>query len=156
MTRKPIWAVWLLVLLPVAALPAEQMVVTLTAGGTKTYNITDIRSITFKLSGNSIQNDVQRVADLQKVLANIFPNPFHGMTTIRYTLHQDADVNVTIFDTKGQQVKTLVEQRVKAGSYTAQWNATDRAGRDVASGQYIARIVINGSLTTVHRVFLLK
>jgi hypothetical protein len=145
-----------LLLLSTAPFAADQMIVQLNSGSAQTYSLGQIQEITFNLSGNSIQNDVAKVAELRKVLENIFPNPFSKQASLRYSLMNDAKVTICVFDARGQKVKMLVDEFTKAGKYTAQWNATDVGNKPVASGQYIARIVINDKLVNTRTMYLLK
>jgi hypothetical protein len=69
-----------------------------------------------------------------------YPNPFNPATTIRYDLAQKAKVSIVIYNVKGQEVKTLMNENRNAGSYTVNWNATDNFGVPVAAGIYFYRI----------------
>ena len=57
------------------------------------------------------------------VLYANFPNPFNSATTIRYDVKQTAYVSVKIFNLLGQEVATLVQRWIPAGSYTVSWDA---------------------------------
>ncbi len=69
-----------------------------------------------------------------------YPNPFNPSTSISYQLSDPSDVAVTIHNTLGQKVKTLVTGRQAAGVYTVQWNGKDEEGNPLASGIYIYRM----------------
>lgn len=73
------------------------------------------------------------------------PNPFNPRTVISFTLQQPALVNVTIFDSAGRVVRTLVRgQSAPAGSSSHEWNGLDDAGRPIASGKYYYRLSAGG------------
>ena len=55
----------------------------------------------------------------------------------------------------GQVVKTLVNDQMNPGVYNAQWNGLNDAGRMVASGTYIYRIIA-GSFVQAKKMILLK
>ncbi len=67
-------------------------------------------------------------------LAQNYPNPFNPSTTIRYELPKSANVTVKIFNTLGQEIAVLVNERKDAGSYQVRWNA------NVPSGIYFYRL----------------
>jgi hypothetical protein len=83
------------------------------------------------------------------------PNPFRGLTTIRYELPAPATVSLTVHDVAGRKVATLVDsERKGAGRYGAHWDGRDDAGRRVASGVYFYRIDAGGYSDSGRMVFL--
>jgi len=98
-----------------------------------------------------------RFTDMPKEFSTaVFPNPFNPSTTIAYNLPDAARVNIVIYDAIGQQIRTLVANvQISAGRYTAQWDAKDDAGRQVASGVYFAHITA-GKFSGKQKMLLLK
>ncbi len=79
-----------------------------------------------------------------------YPNPFNPTTEIRYELPENSQVNLSIFNLKGQEVRTLIEETQSPGFYNILWDGKDKFGRDVASGIYIYRIkVVPNTLDSV-------
>jgi len=74
-------------------------------------------------------------AKLTTLLGN-YPNPFNPTTTISYNLANDSHVVIDIYNIKGQKVKTLVNDRVVAGTHNAVWNGQDDSSKNVGSGIY--------------------
>jgi len=79
-----------------------------------------------------------------------YPNPFNPATSIPFRLRRSADVKLVIYNVTGQLVKTLVNERLQAGSYEYEFNASD-----MASGSYFYRITVDGQ-TLTKRMMLLK
>ena len=80
--------------------------------------------------------EVKRTALLQN-----FPNPFNPETWIPYTLANDAEVQVRIYDLQGGLVRHLDIGQQGAGKYlsrqtAAYWDGRDQSGASVASGVY--------------------
>ncbi|MEN9979549.1 MAG: C25 family cysteine peptidase [candidate division WOR-3 bacterium] len=74
-----------------------------------------------------------------RILA-VAPSLFRRTTVIRYQIPQDGSAELRVFDASGRIVRTLVNGRMKAGTYTASWNGTDDNGSRVASGIYFIRL----------------
>jgi len=84
------------------------------------------------------------------------PNPCREGTTIRYDLSQPAVVDLTIFDVTGRTVRMLVDGvPQEPGSYPAEWDRRDDAGRAVAAGLYFYRIKA-GSLEQSRRLVCVR
>ena len=72
-------------------------------------------------------------------LAQNFPNPFNGKTTLRYTLPKTSSADIEIFAANGQKVRTI-EVQTGLGSQRIAWDGSDDSGRPVATGVYVARL----------------
>ncbi len=88
-----------------------------------------------------------------KLFAN-YPNPFNPETTISYQIPRDSQVALAIFNTVGQQVRTLVNERQSAGVYLVLWDAKDDFGNRVPSGVYFYRLRA-GKVEVTRRLILL-
>ncbi len=66
-----------------------------------------------------------------------YPNPFNPSTTIKYSLPTAGHLKLSIFNVRGQLVKTLIDGARPAGAdQTIIWNGTDNLGSAAASGMY--------------------
>ena len=72
-------------------------------------------------------------------LAN-YPNPFNPETRIVYTLPNKTEVEVLIYNSRGQLVIDLYNNIDEAGQHSLVWNGTDYNGNCCPSGIYICRI----------------
>jgi hypothetical protein len=73
-------------------------------------------------------------------LASDGPNPFAGSTTLHFSQPVSGWVTLVVYDAAGRRVRTLVNEWLRAGSFTRPWNGTDEAGRIVQSGIYFTRM----------------
>jgi hypothetical protein len=80
-----------------------------------------------------------------------YPNPFNPSTTIRYSLPASADIRLTIYNLKGENVRTLINQHHSAGTFEISWNGRNENDIRVASGMYICRMEINTGREIVSR-----
>ncbi len=92
-------------------------------------------NVTTGISENQISRDSYN-------LYQNYPNPFNPTTTIEFEIPKASNVTLKIFNIIGEEVTTLVSDRLTAGSYTYEWDASS-----VASGIYMYRLS-TGSLTT--------
>ena len=83
-----------------------------------------------------------------------FPNPFNPSTTISYSLPLQSEVNLTVFDIRGQVIRTLREEVKAPGNYQMQWNGMDNSGDPVSTGVYFCRLEAGDFSQTVKMVYL--
>ena len=88
-------------------------------------------------------------------LSQNFPNPFNPTTKFGFGLPEDSDVRIRIYNILGQEVKTLVHDRLPAGYRFILWNGTDNYGRNVTSGVYIA-VMESRDFRQVRKMVLMK
>ncbi len=85
---------------------------------------------------------INSVIPERSVLLPNYPNPFNPETWIPYDLAADAQVNIHIYDLKGQSVRHLKIGSQPAGTYRTQsraayWDGRNSVGESVASGTYL-------------------
>ncbi len=83
-----------------------------------------------------------------------YPNPFNATTQIRYQIPQAGHVILKVFNTLGQEVRTLADSRQEAGEYVVRWDGRDAEGGDVASGLYFCRMEAGGFSRSMKMVLL--
>jgi hypothetical protein len=83
------------------------------------------------------------------------PNPFNPSTSIKIGLPADARVELSIYDSGGRLVRTLVDGRLAAGFRSVTWDGTDDTGTRVSSGVYFYRLEVGGE-TITRKMVLLK
>jgi hypothetical protein len=69
-----------------------------------------------------------------------YPNPFNPTTEISFDLPAASKVELTVYNVLGQQVKSLLNGDMPAGSHTVTWDGTTTDGNSAASGMYFYRI----------------
>jgi hypothetical protein len=83
-----------------------------------------------------------------------YPNPFNPSTTITYSVAHASEVELTIFNSLGQTVRTLVNERKPAGEYSLTWDGRDDAGQLLSSGPYFYRLKVGEAVETRRMLFL--
>ena len=79
-----------------------------------------------------------------------FPNPFNPETSIRFSIANEQNVTLKIFDMQGKEAAVLINETLQAGNYTINWNAAQ-----FASGVYYCRLQA-GSYFETKRMILMK
>ncbi len=79
-----------------------------------------------------------------------YPNPFNPTTIIKYSLKDNGKVSVKIFNSLGEEVRTLVNEIKSVGNYDVEFNVSN-----LPSGVYIYRMQ-SGSFVTSKKMILLK
>jgi len=90
-----------------------------------------------------------RVAE-QFSLSQNYPNPFNPRTTIRYGLPQRSSVTLSVFNTLGQRIATLVQEAQEAGYHEVKFD-----GSSIASGVYFYRLQA-GNFVQTRKLLLLR
>jgi hypothetical protein len=76
-------------------------------------------------------------------LSQNYPNPFNPSTSIRFSLPAAGNVNLTVYNVLGQEVRKLIDGELMPGSYTVTFD-----GKDLSTGVYIYRLATkNASIT---------
>ena len=104
---------------------------------------------------SSVANNDPNVIPAVTRLEGNYPNPFNPMTTIRFSLKEAGPVTIYIYNTKGQLVRTLVNDKMKTGNHSFVWNGTDDKGKSVSGGVYLYRMQA-GDYSQVRKMLLLK
>jgi ligand-binding sensor domain-containing protein len=73
------------------------------------------------------------------------PNPFNANTCLSYTLNTTGQVELSIYNLLGKEVRKLVHDFKSTGEYSVLWDAKDNQGEEVSSGIYLAKLKFNQS-----------
>ncbi|MCK4654679.1 MAG: right-handed parallel beta-helix repeat-containing protein [Candidatus Cloacimonetes bacterium] len=98
--------------------------------------IVDIGRFYFDQTGTNDNIIVQK----KDYLHQNYPNPFNPETTISYQLPENGKVELTVYNLKGQKVKTLVNEVLPAGEHSIVWDGIDDNGKSVSSGIYFYKL----------------
>jgi hypothetical protein len=97
----------------------------------------------------AVPDEEATIPDAYRLEQN-YPNPFNPTTTFTYGLPHSEFVTLKIYNVLGQEVATLVNTQLSAGTYTSTWNATG-----YASGMYLYRLQA-GRFVETKKLMLLK
>ena len=83
-------------------------------------------------------------------LSQNFPNPFNPTTKIVFSIPQKIHVRLSVWNTLGEKIATLVDETRPAGNHTVTFNASD-----IASGLYFYRLEA-GSYIIIKKMLLMR
>lgn len=69
-------------------------------------------------------------------LSQNYPNPFNPITTIEFSIPEEGSVSLVIYDVLGNEVATLVNENLQAGSYKTEFDSHSGEVRNLVSGVY--------------------
>jgi len=83
------------------------------------------------------------------------PNPFNSEVVISFSLPEETETVLSIFDILGKPVRILIFSQQTAGSHLVRWDGTDDLGRQVSAGVYLYQIQA-GEFSQTRKMVLLK
>jgi hypothetical protein len=84
-----------------------------------------------------------------------YPNPFNPATTIDFINKNAGRVNLKVYNTNGQLVKTLVDGYINSGMHKIEWDGTNSSGIKVSSGPYYYQL-IDGKRINTKKMMIIK
>ncbi len=99
--------------------------------------------------------DDPSVAPVVNLLQQNYPNPFNPETTISFDMPKADKANLSVYNVKGQLVKTLFNGTAQFGKNSFVWNGTDNNGSKVTSGLYFYRLSTDNKVET-RKMMLMK
>jgi len=126
---------------------------------TEAYQV-DEGSDVFRRGIANLEALLNTVTPKKTTLLPNFPNPFNPETWIPYDLARDTDVNIEIYNLKGEIIRKLNMGFQTAGTYrsktkAAHWDGCNSTGESVASGIYFYSLN-TGKVKAIRRMTILK
>ncbi len=87
-------------------------------------------------SFRNLNNDINMASPRTFNLSQNYPNPFNPSTKIDYELPLFSNVKIIVYDALGREIKTIIDEKQKAGNYTIEFDA-----KNLSSGIYFYRLV---------------
>ena len=73
-------------------------------------------------------------------ISKAYPNPFNPTVNIDFSIPEEADITIQIFDLLGRNVFNHEQNFNTAGNYRFQWHGVKDSGMPIASGVYFVTI----------------
>jgi len=108
-------------------------ILNITATATDVVGNTSIFSVPYTINTSV---DDRGHLPVQFKLNQNYPNPFNSSTTIEFSLVEKGNVEISIFNNKGDFVETLLKEEMLSGYYSVNWNPISQP-----TGLYFARLM---------------
>lgn len=84
-----------------------------------------------------------------------FPNPFNPTTTISFSLSSETNIELNVYNLKGQLVRSLTNGHYTSGSHSIAWDGKDDDDKPVSSGLYLYKLKTSNQVIS-KKILLLK
>jgi hypothetical protein len=84
-----------------------------------------------------------------------YPNPFNPTTTISFSLPDEQEIELSIYNIKGQKVKQLINGQLTNGQHSMTWNGKDTNDKSVSTGIYFYKLKTENDVLT-RKMLMLK
>ncbi len=95
---------------------------------------------TFLVALDEVSIDSGEIPSWPTRLYPVYPNPVNGETCISFSLNEPSNVDVAIYNVKGQRVTVLASERFGKGMHRLMWNCRDQHDQPVATGIYLVHM----------------
>jgi len=90
----------------------------------------------FESSGSSVE-DQRTNLPFSYALEDLYPNPFNVSVIVNFTLPNSSTVRLAVYNTLGQLVTVLFDERASSGNHQVRWDGVSTNGSPVGSGIYL-------------------
>jgi hypothetical protein len=122
-----------------AWLPADEI------GGHKNGEV----AYSYTVSPKMTSEETESIAPSQFLLEQNYPNPFNPTTTISFSIPMADHVSLKIYNSQGQEIKTLIDGRLSAGRHACEWLMENAAG-----GVYFYRLITTHVSQTTKALYI--
>jgi len=133
--------------------PNDVLKIVKTDGSELNVIVNQLDRLEFNLQTGTEESVIHSLLDLKSV--KNYPNPFNPETSIIFTLKMFSQVDITIYNIKGQVVKTFLNKSCSAGINKIFWQGDTDSGDKVQSGIYFCKVSA-GNAEKSFRMILLK
>ena len=102
--------------------------------------------------------DIKEISDRTNLVKNKFflnqnyPNPFNNETLINYQIPYRCNVTISVYNTLGQNIRTLLQDNLSKGFHQIKWDGKDYFGNTAPSGIYY--LLLKSDKTLLNRKML--
>lgn len=112
-------------------------------------------NVNYNLFSVSFPSTIVNINKLSEIISDYklhhnYPNPFNPNTKIRFDISKLSSVKLIVYNILGEEITTLVNEKLNAGSYTVNWD-----GSGYPSGVYFYKLIA-GDFTDTKKMLLVR
>jgi len=120
--------------------------------GTNAGGDVDAFILKFETSGVGIEEETEFPKEF--ALYQNYPNPFSNSTTFKFSLNVPSHVKLSVYNIRGQQLATIVDENMKPGYYEIPWSPANE-DHTLTNGIYYFKLEV-GDKTFVKKMMLMR
>jgi len=109
-----------------------------------------------RLAVETIVNENELNDIPSRYIINNYPNPMQSQTTISFSIQEQNTIDLSIYNIKGQLVKTLINDNREKGTHSIIWEGTDDNGKSVSSGIYYYKLNVDREDVAVRKCVIIR
>ncbi len=97
--------------------------------------------------GNFVENPLEGTEEIEfrkTVGFKNYPNPFRISTTFEFTIENESQIEISVYDLKGRLVKSITNKTMKGGTHKIKWGGLNNASQACKPDPHIAYLKVNG------------
>jgi hypothetical protein len=110
-----------------------------------------------------VDNDDNAINNYKDYSVSSYPNPFNSSkfgrnsaTNIKFSIPESSMVNLTVYNVKGQKIRTLTNAKYSPGDHLIQWNGKNEFNETVSSGIYFYKLSTDRGIEILEKSLILK
>ncbi|MCH7974799.1 MAG: T9SS type A sorting domain-containing protein, partial [Bacteroidetes bacterium] len=103
-----------------------------------------------------VQQELEKFIPTEYELLNNYPNPFNPTTTIPVVIPNKSNAILEVYNILGQKVVTLNNGELEPGIHYFEWNSSNSDGKQLSSGVYIYRLLVDNRVNISRKMVLMK
>ena len=109
----------------------------------------------YSVSTNPTSIDMENKKPQQIRLMQNYPNPFNSSTQISFQIMESQFVKLTIYNSAGEYIRTLLAEDLIANNYSIKWDGLTDNGKQTSSGIYFYEVK-SDRFREIRKAILLK
>ncbi len=114
----------------------------------------DISDSNFAITATGIEEENEMKRPLNYYQSQNIPNPFQKRARISFAIIKSEKVQIKVYNSAGELVRVLIDEKRGPGSYTVEWDGKDDRGRDLPGGVYFYQLQTDGFIDHKKAVLL--
>ena len=101
----------------------------------------------------SVANNSAQIFEKYDLSQN-YPNPFNPSTQFKVIVKEQSNIQITVYNILGKEIKFLINENLPAGEHTVQWDGKDDEGTNLSDGVYFIQMIAGNYHKTIKTILL--